>query len=148
MAKNDKLELDPVHGANPGMEQCYLCLGDKGVILWGRIKAATRKALAESGYPAGNDGAAPRRVVLGPEPCDKCKEFMSQGVILISVREGKNGTDPYRTGGWVVVKEEAIRAVFHGEAAERVLEARMAFVTDDVWDRCGLPREAEASDGH
>ena len=127
------LYLSPKHGLNPSIEKCFFCNGDKSVILFGRI-------------PDGNGGEkeAPRAAVLNQEPCDKCKGLMDQGIILISVDEEKTGEDtnnPYRTGGWVVVKEEAIvRAFSDTPVLEYILKKRVAFLTDEAWDRLGLPR--------
>jgi hypothetical protein len=69
---------------------------------------------------------------------------MEMGVILISVDEKKSEDqkNPYRTGGWCVVKEEAIRrAVTSPELLEDVMKKRVAFLPDDVWDMLGLPRK-------
>jgi hypothetical protein len=65
---------------------------------------------------------------------------------LISVDEAKSKGDmknPWRTGGWCVVKEDAVRRMFsEGEMQESVLRYRMAFVEDGAWDELGLPRGA------
>jgi hypothetical protein len=66
-------------------------------------------------------------------------------VILISVRETTDPEEqknPYRTGGWVVVKEEAVERIFDPASAKAVLKRRMAFVTDETWDQLGIPRGA------
>jgi hypothetical protein len=89
------------------------------------------------------DAEAPRKAVANMEPCEECKRLMGLGVILISVREPKTPEDeknPYRTGGWVVVKEETIRRMVHpAEMADDICKMRMAFVPDDAWCRLGLP---------
>jgi hypothetical protein len=79
----------------------------------------------------------PKLACYDKEPCDKCKEYMKQGIILISVRDGEGGDNPYRTGGWTVIKEEAVRRMFK----DVDLYKRVAFVHDSVWDMVGLPRE-------
>jgi CRISPR/Cas system-associated protein Cas10 (large subunit of type III CRISPR-Cas system) len=122
--------LSPKHGVNPSLEQCFVCLQDMGVILFGRLKG---------------DAEAPRKVCLGSnsEPCPKCQELMKQGVILISVDEAKtkDRSNPYRTGGFVVVRDKFIRRVFRPKkVVEDVLRRRLAFVPDDAWDLLGLPR--------
>lgn len=141
---NDSILLDPTHGVNPGLEQCFICGEAKGVILWGKLKTSTREALRKGGTPASNSGEAPQMMCLDKEPCQKCHEHMKMGIILISVREPQNEDEeknPYRTGGWVVVKEDLIRrAVKPPEFADNILKKRMAFVPDDVWDWLKLPR--------
>ena len=87
------------------------------------------------------------------EPCDKCKGYMEQGIILISIDEEKSAGDmdnPYRTGGWAVVKEEAILRIGLSPTLEQdILRRRMSYLTDETWDALGLPRgsqeEADAS---
>jgi hypothetical protein len=77
-------------------------------------------------------------------PCQKCKDFMAQGVILISVDPSKSDDprNPWRSGGWVVVKDEAIeRVITTPELRDRILKQRLAFVPDDTWDHLGLPRQ-------
>ena len=67
---------------------------------------------------------------------------MKKGVILISVRKGSDMDNPYRTGGWVVIKDEAIeRMPLDDDTRAGLLKARKGFLEDDAWDKLGLPRE-------
>jgi hypothetical protein len=138
--------LDPKHGVNAGMMNCFFCNEPKGLILHGQIKPSSQRALREAGIHVSPDGEAPRNLVIDMEPCDKCKGYMEMGVLLISVREPKTKeeeTNPYRTGGWVVVRDEAIeRIVQQEELRNDILKKRMAFIPDDAWDAIGLPRGA------
>ncbi len=143
--------LDEKHGVNPGMENCFVCNEPRGVILYGKLRGKTRQALNESGIST-PDGEAPRNVVIDREPCDKCKGYMELGIILISVRDPQDEEEeanPYRTGGWVVVKEDVIRRAMNPEElVETILKQRIAFVPDDAWDMIGLPRgEEKQNDG-
>lgn len=122
------LRLSPEHGVNPTIPKCFLCGEDKNeIILMGKLKG---------------DVEAPRGAVFDYEPCDKCKEHMNQGVILISVDEEKSKGDmknPYRTGGWCVVKDEVVgRMVTDPELRETILKQRVAFIPDDAWELLGL----------
>jgi hypothetical protein len=54
---------------------------------------------------------------------------------LVSVRDGTDHDNPYRTGGMCVVKPEAAQRWF-----DTIGNGRIAFVEDTVWDRIGLPR--------
>lgn len=124
------IRLSEKHGVNPSVEQCFYCMKDVGVILFGKMK---------------EDKEAPRQVCLGPnsEPCTECKEWMEQGVILVSVDEEKSDDpeNPWRTGGWIVVVDKAIRDMVQPEElAETILEQRFAFVPDTAWEMLGLPR--------
>jgi hypothetical protein len=121
--------LDQEHGLNPGIELCFFCNKDKGIILFGSALRGQE---------------APRQAVYNHEPCDSCANLMKQGVILISVDEKKSAGDmqnPWRTGGWVVVKDEYIKRVFNPpELVADVLNRRIAFMPDETWDLLQLPR--------
>lgn len=120
------IRLSEKHGVNPTLLVCFLCGKETGVALLGLLKG---------------DAEAPRRM-CDREPCDECKGYMEQGVILISVDESKTAdpANPHRTGGWVVLKDEAVTRVFDPPMRERILKVRAAFLADDAWDRLGLPR--------
>jgi hypothetical protein len=73
---------------------------------------------------------------------------MKLGIILISIDEKKTGSNtdnPYRTGGWIVIKEEALRriGIKPPELEAHILRARVCFMPDDAWDRLGLPPRGE-----
>lgn len=111
-----------------GLEQCFVCGEDVGVLLDRRLK----KSL-------------PHRTCITKAPCSKCEEHMKNGIILISVNKTltDNAENPYRSGGWVVIKEEAVRRIIQPEELlEDICKKRMAFVPDDAWDALGLPRGA------
>lgn len=131
MSKN-KIKLSETHGVNPAIEQCFICLRDKGIILFGQLPG---------------DAEAPRVVCMPEaEPCDTCTAFMRQGIILISVDPEKttDTKNPYRSGGWCVVTEEAIgRIGLKPDALEGILKSRVVFMPDDVWKAIGLPSTPE-----
>lgn len=123
------LRLPDKHGVNPSISQCFFCGETKNeVVLVGRLPG---------------DEQAPHQAVFDMEPCETCKGHMERGIILISVSEKltKDRKNPYRTGGWVVLKEEALRRMIKApEVLEDILKRRVAFVPDEVWDKIGLPR--------
>jgi len=144
--------LDEKHGVNPGLMNCFICNEPKGLILYGQMSKSMKEAVKSTGLEVGSYGRAPDGLVIDMEPCDKCKGYMEQGIILISVRDTEDEEEmknPYRTGGWVVVKEEVIRRIVHpAEMAEDILKKRMAFIPDEAWDMLGLPRgDKEACGG-
>lgn len=130
----DSIRLSEKHGVNPAIPLCFYCNAPKNeVILAGRLKG---------------DVEAPRAAVWDKVPCDKCLEMMQMGVILISVKDGEENDNPYRTGGWVVVTEDFVRRVVQPvELLEHILMRRMAFVPDTVWEHMGLPNEADVGQG-
>ena len=148
------IRISPKHGVNPSMSRCYFCGGEKNeLILTGMLPG---------------DAEAPREAVWNTEPCDQCKEYMKQGVIIISVRDGEDERmareqqefehnhpptranrqrgihyipNPHRTAGWWVVKDEALqRFVQPPELLEQILRARFVFMPDQVCDMIGLKR--------
>lgn len=141
---SDRIYLDPEHGVNPGMMCCFICGEPKGVILHGVISSRKSCALRKAGIAVPPGGEAPRNLVIDKEPCDRCQGYMGQGVILISCREPKEKDDaenPYRTGGWCVVREDLIKRVIQPqELCDDILRKRVAFIPDDAWDMLGLPR--------
>ncbi len=121
----ENIKLSTKHGLNATIPVCYFCNEPKNeIILAGRLT---------------NDVEAPKNAVWNMEPCNKCKGYMEMGVILISVKNGEYGENPYRTGGWVVVKDEAVVNIFGKNTP--ALKYRTAFVEDEAWDKIGLPRK-------
>ena len=74
--------------------------------------------------------------------CQECEEHMKKGIVMISVKDEDEGQkNPYRTGGWCVLKEEALRKIVtQKELADAICRKRMCFVPDSAWDMIGLPR--------
>ena len=149
------IQLSPKHGVNPAIPICFWCNEEKNMLyLPGQMKG---------------DIEAPRNSVWDMEPCDNCRDLMDQGIILISVKDGEMEKEeearqrakaeyesrhvasrkksfqyipnPYRTGGWVVMKEDAFTRIFQGDVVNQILSMRWSFVPDEVWDMVGLPRE-------
>lgn len=124
------LKLHSRYGVNPTIPTCFVCGGEKNeIVLLGAL--AYRITGKENGENV--------RMAFDKEPCDKCKAFMAQGVIFISVRDGEAGDNPYRTGGWWVLRDEAVRRMGQpGELVEDILRRRVCFIPDSVCDAIGL----------
>lgn len=117
----NQTEVDKSH---VGMSDCFLCGECKELLLDKRMR-----------------NSLPRRGVYDKEPCSKCKEHMALGIIIISVRDGESGENPYRTGGWWVVKEEAVRKIINQpELLTQVLKSRVCFMPDEVCKLVGLEK--------
>lgn len=144
--------LSAQHGVNPGLENCFYCNEPKGVILFGAIGYGSKKhkMIQSAGLDIGRDGEAPNGLITDMEPCQKCQDYMKQGVILISTKEPQNEDDqrnPYRTGGWVVVRDDFIKRVVNPkQLADEILKKRVAFIPDEAWDMLGLPRGGKDAD--
>lgn len=148
-----------------GTSVCFFCSEPKEVLLDRRLKNTLEQ-----------------NMLLDLVPCDKCKELMELGIILISYDEKRTDfsetikipnpfyhehklarekgiEDPqcddkmrdtttpsfYRTGGWCVVKESAVKAMLIDEPdiMANTIKKRVLFLQDEVWDSWGLPRGEE-----
>jgi hypothetical protein len=71
------VRLSPKHGVNASCGLCIYCLKAMDVVLFGHIR--------------GGDGdmEAPRQMIHSMEPCDKCKGYMEEGIIVITMRDGE-----------------------------------------------------------
>lgn len=126
---SNSIRLSPKHGVNPSVMLCFYCGEAKGVALPGMLKG---------------DREAPRQGVWDQEPCGTCKRWMEQGVICIEVDEAKTTDEknPWRSGGWAVIKDEAVqRLPLDAKVKASMLKRRVAFLTSELWDLLGFPRE-------
>lgn len=113
------IKLSPKHGLNPCIPVCFFCGEEKKEIaLFGHI-GDKRK---------GEDYEAPMKAVLDFEPCEKCREQFSRGVLLIEVTTTPEyigmpiAENAYPTGRYVVVKPEALNGDFKAGSKALVLK--------------------------
>ena len=86
----DSILLSPKHGVNPSITHCEICGKEIGIALLGKLK---------------DDAEAPKDVAIGL--CDDCQKVMdAEGVIVIEVRDGETGNNPYRTGRLVGMSKD------------------------------------------
>ena len=102
----NSIRLSPQHGVNPSVQKCFWCGRDMGLLLLGKLKG---------------DAEAPREMVFSIEPCEKCAEKFSQGVLLIEVdgnagRFNGNERVAIRDQNGVVHWPTGRHAVLHAEA--------------------------------
>lgn len=107
-----------------GMATCFVCGEVKHLLLDRRLKNSLQQSAC-----------------YDKEPCDKCKDLMKQGIIFISTRSGESGDNPYRTGRFFVVKDEAVKRMpMKEDLRVQILKKRIAFVEDEVLDKLGFPK--------
>lgn len=115
-------------GSFVAIPKCYYCNESKNEILL---------------HTQFKDISAAHNHIVDMEPCDKCKEFMQQGVILVSIKDGESQEgdppNPYRTGGWWVVREEAAKRIFE-ESNIDFTKQRFIFIEDSVAEKVGLKK--------
>lgn len=131
--------------------KCFYCGEDKNEIL-----LATR-FINGNPYP---DMSKAHGKVIDMEPCDKCQALMGQGVILLTIDADKSPQgwnvpqyynkrrssdpdvlippNPYRTGGFFVLRDEAIARMFDDSMAQQVLRCRWSFIEHEAAERIGL----------
>lgn len=132
------------------LTKCYYCLEGSDILINTRLTDAAARNVEKL------DGC-----VLSMEPCPTCKKYMRQGVILIAIDEVRSGKDwhipptlnedrerwmpnPYRTGGFFVVRDEYVRRVFNPpELVDQILKACWSFISDEACRRLGLYEEHE-----
>lgn len=78
------------------------------------------------------------KLMLPPQPCETCQDYMKEGVILVMAHREPNG-DTRLEGPFVVVTDAAITRCFEPEMAEKTLKKRAAYLDREAWLRLGLP---------
>ena len=112
--------------SNVALTKCFLCGCDSDILL------ATK--YNKKGEPI-HDMKKYHGKVVNTKPCQKCEEYIKQGVILISVRnDAKDAYDAFRTGGFAIIKREALK-----EMGFEIPKCGFAFIQDSLWERMGLP---------
>ena len=78
--------------------------------------------------------------VVSMKPCTQCKTYMEMGIILLTYdNEKSKGNDIYRTGGFFVVREEAVTRWYKDkETLDKVLEGRFTFIEHNLAEKMGL----------
>ncbi len=96
------ITLSKKFGANPSVTRCVCCGKDYGVAMFGTSwKDQKTKKTAE----------APREVYLGF--CDDCQKVIdAKGLLIVEVRDGETGNNPYRTGRIIGISKDAKERMF------------------------------------
>ncbi len=136
------------------LTKCFYCMGDNEILLCTHYN---------DGVPV-QDMRVYHGKVCSMTPCPKCTELMKQGVILITIDPDKSKKDwnippshirdsqhlppeqrpfwapnPYRTGGWFVVTDDAIKRAISSEHMRNwALERRWLFIDHAVGEQLGL----------
>ncbi|HOB71153.1 MAG TPA: hypothetical protein PLD55_13340 [bacterium] len=93
------IRLSKKHGLNPSVSVCFFCGKEKNeLVIPGRLKG---------------DAEAPRKAVWSYEPCDECKKYMSEGVMVCVVKDGSDPENPFRTGRLLVIRDEDAKRIFN-----------------------------------
>ena len=111
------IRLHPKHGLNPTVPICFYCQKEKGEV-----------ALLGAAYK----GEAPMHMVLDLVPCEKCKEKIGDGVILLE----KHDREAKPTGRFIVLRRESWSRYFNIPTPQK-----MAYADRETFDMLvkGLP---------
>lgn len=86
---------------------------------------------------------------IAKEPCPVCKVVMSSGVAIFESTTTENPDAPmpakgtWLTGRWTLVRPEFVPKIFPDEAAARIQDAGLAFITAEHFKRLGMADETE-----
>ena len=97
-------DKDGKYKVGVAMSLCMYCGDPSGVTLGG-------KEVDEIGH---------KGAVFSSEPCEKCKDYMKQGIMICETENGQDeNSNPVRTGRLVVIKEESFREHFNMPDTEK-----------------------------
>lgn len=122
------------------LTKCFFCGEDDKIVLNTRLTKKHAESVEEM-----------HGKVLDMEPCPKCKGFMDQGIILMTFDPEKSDKDwnkakmpnPYRTGGFFVVKEEACEKFMSPDMFKYAQEHRWMFIEHQAAIDLGLFQEVK-----
>jgi hypothetical protein len=118
------IKLYKKFGLNPSIPICWICSREKNELV-----------LLGAGYKE----EAPMKMCIDKNPCDECKKFMEQGIIFIGVVDGTDHENPFRTGHFLVLKEQAVREMpMDDQLKQGILNKRVAFVEVSVLEKLGI----------
>lgn len=96
--RKNGIVLSPKYGVNPSIAHCEVCGKELGITLFGKLKG---------------DKQAPKDIHMGL--CEDCQNVIDQkGLLIIEVRDGETGDNPYRTGRIVGITKDAREKMFNG----------------------------------
>jgi hypothetical protein len=124
------------------LTKCYFCGEDDKILLNTRLTAHAAKQVREC-----------HQKVVDMDPCPKCRDFMQKGVILIAIDSNKSDPgwnqrpedsqgnwmpNPYRTGGFAVVRDAAIKRILPKDLADHALRHRFMFIEHEAAVKLGI----------
>ena len=105
---SNSILLSKEHGLNPSILKCYVCGGDIGIALLGKLP---------------NDKEAPKECING-ELCNNCIKKLETEILVL---EYKDDCDK-RTGRYIFVPKDVFKEVFeHSIVAMREFDFNLTF---------------------
>lgn len=117
------------------LTKCYFCNEDDTIVMNTRLTEHMAKKVEDM-----------HGKVINMDPCNECKEYMKQGIILLTIDPEKSDPDwnedqfpnPYRTGGFFVVKEDFLDRILQPSMFEWAKKNRFLFIEHEMADKLGL----------
>lgn len=133
------------------LTKCFFCQGDADILLNTRLTPGHAKAVD-----------AMHGKIVSMEPCQKCTEYMKMGIIVITIDVAKSDPNwdkpspimskdrygrmvehrgipnPYRSGGWWVIKDEAVQRMTPEHVYEWAKAHRFMFIEHEAAEKLGL----------
>ena len=110
------------------MTRCYYCGEMKDEIL-------LSKRLSDL---SNIDGKCVNKV-----PCENCDNIMTKGIMLIEVRDGESGDNPYRTGNVFVITQQCAESIFNNIDFNK---HRVIFIEQSICKQLGLHNSKQLDD--
>lgn len=112
------MRVSKKYGLNPSVTHCECCGKEIGIALFGTSWKDKE----------GNTAEAPYKVAMGL--CDDCKSVVDQkGTLVIEVRDGESGNNPYRTGRIVGISHDTAMRLLNDEYSP------MAYMEHSMFDK-------------
>lgn len=118
-------------GKHVALAKCYFCGGPGEILLHKRL----------------GDASKYHDKVISMTPCSTCEGHMKAGIIMMTVDDSKSESgwhaaampNPYRTGGFFVVREAFIQRTFQPESmVTSILKHRFTFIEHSAAEALGL----------
>ena len=122
------------------LTKCYFCGEDDRIVLNSTLTEHHASKVEQA-----------HGKVIDMEPCAKCQEWMKQGIILLTIDPAKSDPDwnrkplpnPYRTGGFTVIKEEALKRILPPTMAQWAIKHRFMFIEHEAAEKLGIIKETD-----
>ena len=160
------IRVSEKHGVNPSIMTCFYCNKEStGIALLGRLPKDA-EAPMDGGIFDMNPGPECEKfmkmgiifISVRDGELDKLdrdlelakaqysRDVESRGSRYAKRHPFRYMPNPHRTGGWVVISEEAIIHGIEEPMASHLLSQRWTFISDSNWDAMGFPPKGEEID--
>tara|TARA_Y100000310_G_C20681689_1_gene816360 strand:- start:135 stop:515 length:381 start_codon:yes stop_codon:yes gene_type:complete len=112
------------------LTKCFFCGEDSEIVINKTLTSYYAKKVKEM-----------HSKVINKKPCNKCQGYMKKGIIVISTDKDKTEDEdnPYRTGGFWVIKDRAVKEMpMKDELKTSILKTRIMFLEHNLAKDMGL----------